>query len=122
MTDVYVRADDVDGIANVLDRRTGWTALRYAVLLVLLAVCIGLAGADDKADFERRAASNFMTLFQSLDRDGDGRVTQSEARGDLTFSPRFNDMDINRDGVVTLEELQRYVRLQYGVEVNVVSR
>ena len=122
MTDIYVPAGKIDGIAKALDRPTLWTALRCAVLFGLLAVCIDAARADDKADFDRRAASSFMALFQSLDRDGDGRVSLSEARGDLNFGPRFNDMDINRDGVVTMEELQRYIGLQYGVQVNQASK
>jgi hypothetical protein len=28
---------------------------------------------------------------------------------------RFNDIDINRDGVITREELARYIGLRYGV-------
>jgi len=61
-------------------------------------------------------------LFQSLDRNKDGRVTLSEARGDLNLGPRFDDIDINRDGVVTMEELQRYIRLQYGIQTDQASR
>lgn len=91
-----------------------WSAVRYAVSLGLLAACISGAGADDKADYERRAAASDMALFQSLDRNSDGRVTTAEAHGDLNFGPRFDDMDINRDGVVTMEELQRYVGQQHG--------
>jgi Ca2+-binding EF-hand superfamily protein len=90
--------------------------------LGLLVACISGAGANDKADYERRAAANDMTLFQSLDRDKDGRVTLSEAHGDLNLGPRFDDIDINRDGVVTMEELQRYIRQQYGIQIDQASR
>lgn len=100
----------------------GWNAVKYAVSLGLFAACVNGAGADDKADYERRAASSYMTLFQSLDRNGDGSVTLTEAHGDLNFGPRFDDMDINRDGVVTMEELQRHIGQQYGIQVNRASR
>ena len=95
---------------------------QLVISLGLLAACVSGAGADDKAAYERRAADRYMTLFQSLDRNSDGRVTLAEAHGDLNFSPRFDDMDINRDGIVTMEELQRYIEQQYGVQVNRASR
>jgi hypothetical protein len=98
------------------------TAFKYAVLLAFFAACIGAAGADDRADYQRRAAASDTALFQSLDRDSDGRVTLSEARGDLNLGPRFGDMDINRDGVVTTEELQRYIGKHYGIQTNQASR
>jgi len=97
-------------------------ALKYAVSLALFAACVNVAGADDKTNYERRAAARYVALFQSLDRNNDGRVTLLEAHGDLNFGPRFDDMDINRDGVVTLQELQRYVGQQYGIQIDRASR
>jgi hypothetical protein len=58
-----------------------------------------------------------MALFQALDRNADATVTHLEARGDLNFLPYFDDMDTNRDGIVTTEELQRHIELRYGVRV-----
>jgi hypothetical protein len=40
-------------------------------------------------------------------------VTRDEVIHDLDFAPRFNDMDINRDGVITADELQRYLAWRY---------
>ena len=99
-----------------------WGTMKYAISLGLFAACITGAMADDKADYERRAAANDVTLFQSLDRNSDGRVTLSEAHGDLNLGPRFADMDIDRDGVVTMEELQRYVRQRHGIVINRAAR
>lgn len=99
-----------------------WSTVKYAISLGLFAACINEAIADDKADYERRAAARDMTLFQSLDRNSDGRITLSEVHGDLNAGPRFANMDINRDGVVTMEELQRYIRQQHGIDVNQGSR
>ncbi|MEJ7670271.1 MAG: hypothetical protein WKH97_16400 [Casimicrobiaceae bacterium] len=86
--------------------------------LVLLAVCVSSAAADDKLEYDRRAAARDAMLFQSLDRDADGTVTRLESQGNLNFGPRFDAMDINRDGVVTTAELQRYIEQQYGVRPN----
>jgi hypothetical protein len=55
-----------------------------------------------------------MAWFQSLDRNGDKAVTKIESHGDLNFGPRFDDMDTNRDGIVTLEELRRFIEKEHG--------
>ena len=86
----------------------------------LLLVCLVLpryssvAGADDKSDYDQRSAARYAALFQSLDRNGDSTVTRVEAYGDLNLGPIFDDMDINRDGVVTTAELHRYTEQRYG--------
>ncbi len=84
-------------------------------MLVLLVTCAAGAGADDRSEYNRRAAARDLSLFQSLDRNTDTTVTRSEAHGDVNFLPRFADMDINMDGVVTTAELHRYLERQYGV-------
>jgi Ca2+-binding EF-hand superfamily protein len=94
---------------------------RLAVF-VLLAACTVAAGADDKAEYDRRAAARYTMLFQSLDRNADGTVTRLEAQGDLNFYPRFDDMDIDRDGVVTLAELRRFIEQEHGASSNLVLR
>jgi hypothetical protein len=73
-----------------------------------------LAGADAKSDYDQRSAARYTALFQSLDRNGDRTVTRVEAQGDLNLGPVFDDMDINRDGVVTNAELQRYIEQRHG--------
>ena len=93
--------------------------LHKIAVFVLLAACAVEAGADDKADYDRRAAARYTSLFQSLDRNGDGTVTSSESQGDLNFGPRFDDMDINRDGVVTKIELQRFIDQYHGTHATV---
>ena len=90
------------------------SACRLATL-VLMAGCAAGASADERTEYQRRSAERDVALFQSLDRNSDGTVTKLEAHGDLNFSPRFDDMDINRDGIVTREELQRYIDQRYGV-------
>lgn len=92
------------------------TSILRAAPFVLLAACVAGAAANDKLEYERRAATQDTMLFQSLDRNADGAVTRLESQGNLNFGPRFDDMDINRDGVVTTAELQRYIEQQYGVK------
>jgi len=88
----------------------------FLVLAALLAMAAG-AWADDRSDYNRRAAARDLALFQALDRDADGMVTWAEARGDVNFLPRFNDMEVDMNGVVTLAELRRYVEQRYGVRL-----
>ena len=89
--------------------------VRQTGVLVLLLACTMSAGADDKSDYNRRAAARDLSLFHSLDRNGDGAVTRLEAQGDINFRPRFDDMEVDMDGVVTTAELHRYLERQYGV-------
>lgn len=86
-----------------------------AAALVLLAVSVH-AWADDKAQYDKRAVARYVQLFQSLDRNADGVVTQEEAQGDLNLGPRFDDMDVNRDGRVTTEELHGYLERHHGMQ------
>jgi hypothetical protein len=88
--------------------------LSRLLLFTLLASGITSVSADERSDYNRRNAERYSSLFVWLDRDGDRAVTLLESYGDLNFSPVFNDMDINRDGVVTADELNRYVEQRYG--------
>lgn len=81
---------------------------------MLAAACAMGAGADDKSEYNRRAAARDLALFQSLDRNADGAVTRLEAQGDVNFLPRFDDMEVDMDGIVTTAELQRYLEQRYG--------
>lgn len=92
--------------------------VRQAGALVLLLACAMNAGADDKSEYNRRAAADDLRLFHSLDRNADGAVTRLEAQGDINFLPRFDDMEVDMDGVVTMAELQRYLEQQYGVRLS----
>ena len=79
------------------------------------------AHAQDKAANQRRSSARHVELFAWLDRDRDGAVTRIEAEGDLNFTPIFDDVDTNRDGVATKAELDRYVELLYGSRPDTVG-
>jgi Ca2+-binding EF-hand superfamily protein len=90
----------------------------YGLAVAALAVALSSSAAEDaKSEFDRRAAERYVSLFQALDLDNDRMVSRAEARGDLNFAPMFDDMDINRDGYVTAEELQRFIAQRYGMPV-----
>jgi Ca2+-binding EF-hand superfamily protein len=76
---------------------------------------VAASSATEANDYLHRAAQRDVATYDALDRNKDGRLTIDEVRGTIDFEARFNDFDINRDGVITREELTRYVALQYGV-------
>jgi hypothetical protein len=92
------------------------TAASWCAVLALSTACVAETSADDRSEYNRRAAARYVALFQSLDRDGDKTITKVEAQGDLNFGPRFDDMDIDRDRIVTLAELQRFIEREHGAE------
>jgi hypothetical protein len=87
---------------------------QFAALAVLMALAMS-AGADDKSDYNFRAAGEDASLFHALDRNADGAVSRLEARSDINFLPRFDDMEVDMDGIVTRAELQRYIEQHYGI-------
>jgi hypothetical protein len=92
------------------------TRIACTAVFAWSTLCIAGAAADDRSEYNRRAAARYVTFFQALDRDRDKTVTKTEAHGDLNFGPRFDDMDINRDRIVTVEELQRFIEREHGAE------
>ena len=91
-----------------------------AVCLALAACALSAAAADPKAEYELRNAERYVALFTTLDRNLNGVVSRAEANGDLNFMPRFDEIDINRDGLVTGPELQRFVEQQHGLRVELM--
>lgn len=67
----------------------------------------GTAFAQAPADYLKRVADNYRAAFSSYERNG--VVARAAVRGDLFFEPRFDDIDINRDGVITRAELERFL-------------
>jgi hypothetical protein len=89
--------------------------------LLLTSGAASAAAADGKAEYELRSAQRYVAIFLSLDRNKDGVVSRPEARGDLNFSPHFDAMDIDRDGIVTAAELERYVAQQHGIRISIAQ-
>jgi hypothetical protein len=90
--------------------------LRFIPLACVLVALATSASADERTAYYQRAAQRDMDAFHALDRNGDGLVTRDAIRGDNNFGPRFDDMDVNRDNVVTQAELARYIKMHYGID------
>ena len=93
-----------------------------AAAALLSVHCAGALADDDNEWYNRRAAQTDMSLFSELDRGGNGFLTRADTSGDLHLGPRFDDIDINRDGIITPQEMQIYIEQTYGMPAVPVSR
>ena len=85
---------------------------KSCVLAIGAALLAVSAFAQDRVAYETRVAERLHAMFAWLDADKDGKVTRREAQGAIEFVDAFDDMDIDRDGVVTAQELDRYLMLR----------
>ena len=85
-----------------------------AAAALLLVQGAAVPADDDRETYNRRAAQTDMSLFRELDRSSNGFLTREDTRGDLRLGPRFDDIDINRDGIVTAQEMRNYIGQTYG--------
>jgi hypothetical protein len=74
-----------------------------------IALAMGNALAQAPADYHQRVVENYRASFKAHDRNGDGRITREELRGDVRLEPLFDEIDINRDEQITAEELERFL-------------
>ena len=93
------------------------TLLPFAIAATLFLPAASLAADDARTAYYQRNANADLEKFRALDVDRNNAITREEVRGDVDFAPRFDDIDVNRDGVVTLDELLAYVERQYGVKL-----
>ncbi len=90
------------------------TRIGAVVLAVSLALPAAHALAQDKAAYNERSIARVNQMFAAYTRDGSDRVARAAVTGDIDFIAAFDDIDINRDQVVTRAELDRYLALHYG--------
>ena len=76
-------------------------------IVIAAALAAGPALAQAPPDYLKRVADNYRATFALYERDG--VVLRAQVRGDLFLEPRFDDIDINRDGVITRAELDRFL-------------
>ncbi len=76
-------------------------------IVIAAALAAGTAFAQAPPDYLKRVADNYRAAFALYERDG--VVLRAQVRGDLFLEPRFDDIDINRDGVITRAELDRFL-------------
>lgn len=96
-------------------------AIRSIVSLLALAFSVVATGAQtqdevprDKAEYQRSSIARYVEMFRAQDFNHSERVTWQEVQGNVDFMAVFDDIDINRDRIVTKAELDRYLTLQFG--------
>jgi hypothetical protein len=77
------------------------------IIAIILALATFTASGQAPADFVKRVADNYRAAFNTYERGG--VVTRDAVRADLFLGPQFDAIDINRDGVITREELERFL-------------
>lgn len=83
---------------------------RARAACALLSMLAAIAAAQGPpADYAARLAHRHRAAFALDDRDKDGKLTREEAKGDILLETWFNDIDANRDGVITTAELERFL-------------
>ena len=86
---------------------------RWTFAVLAAAVVASGALAQHKEDYNLNAATADLAVFHKLARDG--VLKREDAQSDLNFGARFGEADLDRDGVVTAAEMDRYVRQTYGL-------
>lgn len=76
-------------------------------IVIAAALAAGTAFAQAPADYVQRVADRYRAAFAVYERNG--IITRAQVSGDLFLEPRFDDIDINRDGVITRAELERFL-------------
>lgn len=79
--------------------------IKTAALAALLA-SMG-AFAQDPPATDPNAAAGKGGDFASLDANGDGSVSQDEAKADATLSAKFAELDTDKDGKISSSEYKK---------------
>lgn len=88
--------------------------LKHVVVALAGAILAAAAFADDKDTYELNRATEDLSVFHRLARDG--ALYREDVQAGVDFAPRFDAADANRDGKVTAEEMDQYVERTYGVK------
>jgi hypothetical protein len=74
------------------------------------ASSVGSGSADS---YRLHAATRDLEAYHQLARGG--ALRREDAQAHPILGPRFDEADLNRDGVVTAQEMDRYIRRSYGI-------
>jgi Ca2+-binding EF-hand superfamily protein len=67
----------------------------YLIAAAVAGMSAGVAGAG---------GNDSKAAWSTLDNDSDGVITRSEAQGSAALSEKFDQYDVNRDGVLSKKE------------------
>ena len=82
--------------------------LAWHAALIVLCLCT-TAGAGEREDYNQRSAERFVEMFRTADASNRAAISRDDAATAIELVTRFDDIDINRDGVITREELMRFI-------------
>ena len=80
-----------------------------AMLIAAAALAAVAFAQQPPADYLKRVADQYRAAFVAADTGGKGYITRDDIQGNLVLLPVFDSMDVNRDGRVTKEELDRFL-------------
>ena len=81
------------------------TNTRLLQVLILSALSVAAVQAA-----EEKATSSPEETFKALDKDGDQRLSKSEAANDKSLARTFAYLDANGDGYLTMREYTAHMR------------
>jgi Ca2+-binding EF-hand superfamily protein len=77
--------------------------MRYQVILACSALLATAAVAGD----DSRSKEGSADTFKTLDADGDGKISKTEATANASIASNFESLDGNSDGFVSKSEFKR---------------
>ena len=88
--------------------------MRTSVLLasiLALSALFGIAGSAfaDQHDAKSKHAKG-EAAFKKADKDGDGTLDKTEAKAMKKVAKHFDEIDADKDGTVSLEEIHTYMK------------
>lgn len=79
--------------------------IRFSRMTAPLLASLGILAAGGAA---AQAAHQARPSFESLDKNGDGKISLNEASSDDALFVAFKKLDTNKDGELTREEFAQY--------------
>ena len=79
--------------------------MKYQIILLASAALVSTAAMA--GDDESKHSKGKTTVFETLDKDADGKLTQEELSGNEALSASFSRLDGDKDGFVSKREFQR---------------
>jgi len=81
---------------------------RMSLALAVIAFST-VAFATDRDVYNKRSAERFVAMFLAADVNRSDAISRADAGSSIELAARFDDVDINRDGIITREELTRFI-------------
>jgi len=81
--------------------------------LVISATTLAAALAAPCASFAQDRAAKMEAAFKKADKDNDGTLDKEEAKAMPHVAKNFDAIDADKDGTVSLEEIQNFMKAHH---------